>query len=86
MTVVVRREERQASLYQPNGREHRFAAALIEKGWVVPLCEKWNSEDALIQIRIPKDKTDAQLVADIEAAFPGEDFDMGIEDHWYGGD
>ena len=86
MTVTIHRGERQASTYLPVTRGYRFAAALIERGWTIPLCEQWNDKDDLVHIRIPKDKTDADLVADIEAAFPEEDFEIDFEDHYYGRD
>ena len=85
MAVTIEREERRATIYRPVGSGFRLAAALQEKGWEVPQCEKWNSEEDLLSVRIPKTKTDADLAADIEAAFPDENFEVGIEDHYWDG-
>lgn len=86
MPVTLTREERKAYIYRPVGTGFRLAAALQERGWTVPLCTQWNNKDDLLNVRIPKDKTDEMLVADINAAFPDEDFNVEVCDHYYGGE
>lgn len=86
MTVTVTRGDRKAYIYRPVGDGFRLAAALQARGWSVPMCQQWNSKQDLMYVRIPSDKTDADLVADIDASFPDEDFDVEIEDHYFEGE
>lgn len=83
MAVTITRGERKAYIYRPVGSGFRLAAALQAKGWEIPMCQQWNDKDDLLFVRIPKTKTDADLAADIETAFPDEDFQVETEDHYW---
>lgn len=86
MTVTVNRSDREASFYLPVGTGFLLAGRLQERGWEIPFCGKWNQNDDLVRIKIPRTQTDADLVADLAAILPDLDIEIDIEDHYYEGE
>jgi hypothetical protein len=78
MTCRINREDRKGFIYRPVGTGFTLAAALQQRGWKLR-CEQWNDEEDLLRIDVPGDRADVELVADIEAAFPDEDFELSMD-------
>ena len=79
MAVTINRSERHIHMYVPSGQGHRVAAGLQARGWKLRM-DPWNDKDDLLRIGVRKSQTEDDFVADLEAAFPGEDFKIDIED------
>lgn len=86
MAIRFRRSDRRAMFYRPVGKGFYTAAALQARGWEVVRCEKWNSEDELLVIKVPKARSDAEFIADMEAIHPDEDVDGYLEDYYFTGE